>query len=316
MKIYENETKTVSYTYRNDSGVVVDIEDKTPYLYVYNDADSTAIASVTGTLTAGTGTFSFEIDASTALTALTANKYYPFRVVLLEAGELNIIVSEGILNYNSIYNPWEWYVDMFTGDTLTEILAASNAVLRYEDWSDAKLTRFANQILEDFSEKTFYVKGEVKRDTTYDTNSYILPTSLLIVDSLYVDGVEKRKNTHWTQKNKTITFKTGAVDEVAGKVKGGQEILIKCSKYPQKLVSATDYVELPRAAANVIADGIVLLAKVEDRAPTDEIQIASSKYRKGIDVFIERNFMDSLGEEQYSFDVDNFWISNGNGVFD
>lgn len=316
MKIYENETKTVSYTYRNDSGIAVDISAKTPYLYVYNDADSTAIASVTGTLTAGTGTFSFEIDASTDLTALTANKYYPFRVVLLEAGELNVIVSEGILNYNSIYNPWEWYVDMFTGNTLTEILAASNAVLRYEDWSEAKLTRFANQVLEDFSERTFYVKGEVKRDTTYNTNSYILPTSLMVVDSLYVDGTQKYKNTHWTQNNKTITFKSGAIDEVDGKVEGGQEILIKCSKYPQKLVSATDYVELPKAAANTISDGIVLWAKVEDRAPIDEIQIAADKYKKGVDVFIERNFMNSLGEEQYSFDVDNFWTNSGNGVFD
>lgn len=314
MLIYENETKELSYTYYNDNGVATDISDKTPYLYVYNNIDTTATVSVTGTVSGGTGEFSFSVDASSDLSSLTADRYYPYRVVLLEAGELNIIVEEGILNYNTIYNPWEWYVDMYTGDTLTEILESANAILRYQDWSDAKLTRFANQILEDFSEKTFYVKGYLSRSTRYNKNSYILPNSLLVVDNLYIDDVEKYKNKHWIQNNKTITFKSGALEEIDGDVKGGQVIKIKCSKYPQKLISSTDYVELPKSAANVVADGIVLLAKVEDRASTEELQIASAKYKKGVDVFVERNFMDSLSEETYSFDTG--LTVNGNDIFE
>lgn len=303
MIIYENETKSLSYVYYDDDGNAVDISAKTPYLYVYRDIDDTAIASATGTVAGATGAFSFSVDAATVLSSLTSNRYYPYRVVLVESGELNIVVEDGILNYNKCYNPWEWFIDIYSGMTLTELLEDANSILRYEDWSDAKLTRFANKTLRDFSARTYYVKGEVRRDTEYDRNTYILPDDCLLIDELWVDNDEKIRDQDWIQKNRTIIFMNDVLEkDSSDNVLGGQTILIKCSKYVQTLLNANDYIELPRNAADTISDGIVFLAKREDRAPDDELRTAFELYKSGTDFFAELYTMDSLDQTTFSYE--------------
>lgn len=295
MIIYENETKALSYTYKDENGDAVDIAAKSPYLYVYKDSNSTAVEAVSGTIGATTGEFSFSVAAASALSLLTVNRYYPYRVILKETNKLDIIVEEGILNYNKIQNNWEWNIDVRTGITLQELLNEANNYLRYTDWSDSKLTRFANSTLHDFSEKTFYVKGSVSITTKYATVSYIIPDEVLLLDSLYLDGELKVKNVDYYHTNKTITFVDNILDSASdGEVKGGQVIKLSVSKYAQKLIDLDDYIELPVSAADVITDGVILSAKLEDRAPQDEITTWWSKYKAGLDLFSERYLMDSL----------------------
>jgi len=278
MYVEKGEAKTFAYTAYSDSGSVMDLTGYSITLTVSRDlnVDSPIITRNASIVSASAGTFTLSITANE--TVSLEKNYYPYKIVLSKDG-ITTLFEVGMFNVLTHLSRWEWYLDIFTGVTLSSIRNAVKKMLRYDDWEDEDLDMWINNSIEKYCENTALTSSYAITSTVYNKYVYNLPVLILDVEEVYYESVlnsdEWRmmtKGTEWDMIDEQLVFYSSASVEsdTNGHIKGGYRIKLVGKKYAQPLVVDADYLECPKGSDRAIVDYAVYLVKKEDRADAGE----------------------------------------------